>query len=114
MKVANSKCKTYVQSKTPFKGSNLWAEYCGDSYVVYSYGVHFPLFIYAEGAWFENEDKYQMIGTRCNYSVSTERQRQQARPVNTTVLLATSWMAKLALDGYKGIATERILRGVMV
>jgi len=114
MKVANSKCKTYVQSKTPFKGSNLYGEYIGDNYVVYSYGRHFPLFIYAEGAWFENEDKYWMDGTRCNFSVSTERQRQQARPACSTVLLARSWMEKLANEGYKALATERILRGVVV
>jgi len=56
--VANSKCRSYVAARLPFKGSNLFGEYINDQYVVYSYGAHFPAYVYSEGMWFENEDKF--------------------------------------------------------
>jgi len=104
-KVANSSCRPFVQEHKPFTGSNLYAVIHGyesddERYIVYSWGEHFPMFIYANGCWFENEDKY---------SRSTTRHNTQAHPLKSTVLLSTYWMRVLANEGYHAIAKERIL-----
>ncbi len=106
MKVANSKCRALVQQRKSFEGSNLYSRVYTNLnpdenwYVVYSYGEHWPLFIYANGCWFENED---------NYSQSTKRHRSQAHPHTNTILLSTAWMKRLAQGGWVAIAKERIL-----
>jgi hypothetical protein len=33
-------------------------------YVVYSYGEHWPLFVYEDGKWYENADKYSRSTTK--------------------------------------------------
>ena len=104
-KVANSKCRPFVQERKPFHGSNMYAVIHGydsddERYIVYSWGEHFPMFIYAGGCWFENEIKV---------SRSTSKHQTQAHPLRPTVLLSTYWMKQLATEGYHAIAKERIL-----
>jgi hypothetical protein len=111
-RVANSKCRFLVQSQLPFRGSNLWGEWMlhygengvtnAQQYVVLSYGYHFPLYIYANDMWFENED---------GYSRSTARHRTQARPTDKTILLGTRGMIALMQDGYQALVKQRILTG---
>ena len=104
-RVANSKCRQYVTDREPFRGSNLYGYFSlvdadHEVYTVYSYGDHYPMFIYTEGMWFENEDKY---------SRSTSRHHSQAKPYGiNTILLSTRWMQRLANNGYQSIAKERI------
>ncbi len=104
MKVANSAARSMVQQCRPFEGSNLFARNQSNAteqwYVVYSYGEHWPLFIHANGCWFENED---------SYSQSTKRHRSQAHPHTNTILLSTAWIKRLAQGGWAAIAKERIL-----
>ena len=104
-RVANAKCRQFVKDREPFRGSNLYGVYSlvdtdNEVYTVYSYGDHYPMFIYANGMWFENEDKY---------SRSTSKHHGQAHPHVPTILLSTRWMQRLANNGYQGIAKERIL-----
>jgi hypothetical protein len=105
-RVANTKCRPYVEKREPFKGSNLYGIYSlvdadHEVYTVYSYDTHHPLYIYTEGMWFENEDKY---------SPSTSKHLTQARPMGVRpILLSTRWMQRLANNGYQSIAKERIL-----
>lgn len=107
-KVANSKCRNYVVARLPFKGSNLWGEWVKplahdkQQYVVYSYGQHFPAYVYAEGMWFENEDKY---------SRTTARHLSQARPTDKTILMSTRAMIALVAEGYDYLVKQRILTG---
>ena len=109
-RIANRDARKYVQNREPFAGSNInaqWHHADGDDgdadwYVVYSYGAHWPLFVYANGCWFENEDKY---------SVSTSKHHTQCHPHTPTILLSTSWMKRLAQGGFEAIAKERILTG---
>lgn len=70
-RVANKDCRSYVERKEEFKGSNLYARKIGKIYVVYSYGEHYPMFLFRKGWWYENDD---------GSSRSTEKQRSQARP----------------------------------
>lgn len=70
---SNKNADTYTTNREPFKGSNTWGEWIKDLYVVYSYGRHFPMYVWDEqlGMWFGNADKY---------SRSTTRQQSQLRP----------------------------------
>ena len=90
-KTANKDCAPYVTKREEFKGSNLFGEWdrlseYGDisetytPYIVYSYGRHFPIYLYLNGVWYENTDKY---------SVSTSKHQTQARPEASTVKVDT-------------------------
>ena len=80
-----------MTNREEFKGSNLFGEWDGASdyfdisdtytpYIVYSYGRHFPIYLYLNGIWYENTDKY---------SVSTSKHQTQARPDASTVKVDT-------------------------
>jgi hypothetical protein len=77
MKVSNKNCRSLVEAKQPFMGSNLYAEQRGGSYVVFSYGEHYPMIICKPDPvsgverWFFNSSKY---------SSSTSRHLTHARP----------------------------------
>ena len=71
-RVANKDCRSYVERKEEFNGSNLYARNIGKIYVVYSYGKHYPMFLFKEGDWYENTD---------GYSVSTRKHHSQAKPM---------------------------------
>ena len=72
MKTANIRARDVVTvSKIPFKGSNTHGEYRNGSYVVFSYDWY-PIFVYKDGQWFENEE---------GYSMSTKKQMSQLRPL---------------------------------
>ncbi len=76
MKIANSKARALVQSQTPFTGSNTNAGMINGMYVVFSYGNHWPLFVYHNWVWFENTD---------SFSRSTSKHRSQLHPLTNTV-----------------------------
>lgn len=82
-RIANRDALLQVQNRIPFKGNNMYAEQRGDKYVVFSYGEHFPMFIYDNGTWFENLD---------NYSVTTSKHRSQAYPLCDTTRINTQAM----------------------
>lgn len=72
-KTANKVMHEQVNKLEVFKGSNVFSKDTGNLYIVFSYGEHFPMYIYDRSAqqWYGNTDRY---------SVSTSRQQQQARP----------------------------------
>lgn len=112
MKVPNKLAREFVQKQHPFEGSNLYGRFhttenpdgshTGSWYAVYSYGGHWPLFVYANDIWFENEDKF---------SSSTNRHRSQAHPHCPTVLLSTKNMFVVANGGYTELVKQRIFHG---
>lgn len=77
MKIPNYKAREYVQNRQPFTGSNTFGECVGNAYVVYSYGHHWPMFIYVDGKWYENANKR---------SVTTSRHQTQLRPYDTNLI----------------------------
>jgi hypothetical protein len=111
-KIPNRDARLHVEQRKPFEGSNIRGKWlCPTNaedverdgiYVVYSYGEHFPMYIYAENTWFENEDKV---------SRTTSKHQSQCRPTERTILLSTAWMKQLVAVGYGGIAKQRILKG---
>lgn len=60
MRIANTKAKDVIRKRLPFKGTNFFGESYPNGYVVYSYGYHFPLFVYVNKAcqWYGNSEKY--------------------------------------------------------
>jgi len=76
MKTANIRSRDLVVNRIPFKGSNTHAEYRNGTYVVFSYGWY-PVFVYKDGQWFENEE---------GYSMSTKKQMSQMRPYNFDII----------------------------
>lgn len=112
-KIANRDCRTYVQNRDAFIGSNLYAEHrlvggyplSSRHYTVYSYGFHFPLFIHVpDVGWFENED---------GYSRTTSKHRSQAHPHTDTYKLSTDAMKYLDDQGYRRFVEHYILTGEM-
>ena len=66
MKIPNHKAREKVINRCEFTGSNLFGEIRGGMYVVYSYGEHWPLWVYDNDVrgWFGNSDKYSRSTTR--------------------------------------------------
>ena len=84
--VSNINARPLVQSCTPFKGSNTFAEYINGVYVVFSYGYHFPLFAKIGEQWYKNSDKY---------STSTSKQSTQLNPLTDCIHLNTVELKKI-------------------
>ena len=99
-----NRCRQYVTARQAFHNSNrqLYGRHERGLYVVYSYGEHWPLFIYDGAQWLENSDRT---------SLTTSKHRTQTHPHCHTVLLSSKWMQRLAKGGYNAIAKERILTG---
>ena len=110
VKTSNIKCRTLVQSRQPFNGNNLFGVYLEGNealnltprYVVYSYGTHWPLFVWQAcdhgselGQWFENQDRY---------SVSTSKHHTQSHPHYPTTPMTTGAMIRIVQDGIAGLA----------
>lgn len=60
MRIANWKARQFVTEKKVFKGNNLFSEQLKNGYAVYSYGTHFPLYVYSgiTQNWYRNVSKY--------------------------------------------------------
>ena len=102
VKVVNGKARQYVQTRSPFRGSNCegyWTTIAPQPiagerkiYVVTSYGAHHPLFIYDPLAecWLENMTKA---------SVTTSKHRTQLHPHEKTIVCDTATMMKARWTG---------------
>lgn len=103
-KIANKNAREYVQNKQAFKGANLYGDWRyisnRDVYVVYSYGAHWPLFMYddAVGVWFENTERV---------SVSTSKHATQAHPHVPTIVCDTNTIKRAISEGVNAV----LLRG---
>jgi hypothetical protein len=102
--VPNIRCRSLVQAKKPFYGSNLFAEWRdeknGRVYTVYSYGYHFPMYVWTEHdqRWFANRDKY---------SVSTTRPQSLARPATAGTDMV--WCDTRTLDTVRAMGSGAAL-----
>lgn len=86
MKISNKNARRYVEQRWIFRGSNCFSEQRGSIYVVFSYGRHWPMFIYRDGQWYENGSEY---------SVTTSIQHSQLRPRATIEVLSVGEMLKM-------------------
>ncbi len=72
------------------------------TYVVYSYGEHFPMYVWSDDQWFENEDKY---------SRTTALHMTQARPTSNTIKMDTIMIMRVARTGYTALVKDRLRGG---
>lgn len=100
-----------------------WREFEHDKvYVVYSYGDHFPLYIYSPGAdaWFANSDKFSPTTTQHRYKAHPRKLvREEKYPFGERTYPVyewadcephdTEWMKEVAEHGMVG-RVSRILR----
>ena len=95
MRVRNKEVRYFVERQLPFKTAtgHLYGEQIGKRYVVFSYGPHFPIYLWKDGVWYGNIEKY---------SATTTRHQSVARPRVSEIHWKT-------LDEMKGLA--RPLKG---
>jgi hypothetical protein len=100
-RIANNKARDMVESLEEFQGSNMFGKLLKrtqgkdmdyELYVVYSYGSHFPMYIYdtKEQKWLGNSDKY---------SRSTTRQQSQAKPSDVDIWYNTEQLKDVIYHG---------------
>jgi len=82
VKIANRDAGRYAADKVVFVGSNLFAEWRtgtdeGTRYVVFSYGNHWPLYIW-------DVTTEQWYGNFSRFGVTTSKHFTQARPAGLT------------------------------
>jgi hypothetical protein len=107
-KITNVNASGYTVAKMPFKGSNLEGYWDTDPngeeyYVILSYGWY-PIFLFKNGIWFENVNRY---------SSATGRQMRNANPIKNNwelkqevYMLTTDDMKKLM----RGQSLEQVLQ----
>ena len=103
--VPGTRARQYVQQKVNFTNSSgsFYAvhSYSLRQYVVYSYGPHWPLFIYSAitKTWYENTDRY---GT------TTSKHHGQAHPLTDTIGLCCADMKLLDQHGPMALTKHRL------
>ena len=98
MKIANRDARSYVGNREVFTGSNTFSKYVENTtrYVVYSYGLHWPLFIHDRGTWYENIEKT---------SPTTSKHTTQCRPIGENFIpMDRESMLRIACEGIAGLA----------
>jgi hypothetical protein len=86
IRTSNQKARQFVQNRQEFKGANTFAESHGQVYIVFSYGHHWILFVWKDGVWYENKDKY---------SATTSKHRSQLHPLTDTVKMSHEEIRKM-------------------
>ncbi len=89
VRTANNSARDLVKNKIPFKGNNTDGKYENGSFVVSSYNWY-PIFVYKDGQWFENKDKY---------SVSTSKQTSQLRPFSEDIIMVGTDTLRKIISG---------------
>ena len=95
LKTSNKNASIYTSKKQDFRGANTFGSWKVTTnknpvYVVYSYGYHFPIYVFKAGIWYENGDKY---------SVSTSKQQTQLRPEIDGAFIVTTTEKMQSLIG---------------
>lgn len=87
----NNRRLFFVRNPKTTHGS-VYSEARDNLYIVYSYGYHFPMWVYdyAIGKWIGNESKY---------SVSTSKQQSKTRPDDVSFWFSTDELKHLIGKG---------------
>ena len=104
-----------VEARVAFKGNSVFSSWVSPNlYVVYSYGTHFPMYVYdasacvfggfgnviGKGAWLGNTDRY---------SVTTSKHQGKTRPREVSKWLDTESLKNVLYEG--GYTRHLIMRG---
>jgi hypothetical protein len=99
-RVANRYARAYVQQRKPFRGNNTFGTYIDGRYVVYSFGAHWPMFVYDDGRWFANSSLYGQ---------TTSKHRSQLHPLTDCTLLPLDGIHDIVAYGFLGTLTRRLV-----
>jgi hypothetical protein len=105
-RLANTELRGPIQRREMFKtnSGSVFPRREGNLYVVYSYGTHFPMWVY-DGEidqWFGNSDKY---------SRTTSKHQSQTRPfVDMTMTHTRTLQQIIAWGGYTEYTAARVGR----
>lgn len=102
--IKNSDARKYVSDRKPFTNTNktMWGERYDDMYIAYSYGEHYPMYVYDYNAeqWFGNSQKS---------SRTTQRHKTQAMPDGDIRFANTDTLRAMILaGGYVSHCAKRI------
>ena len=95
-----------TSNQTPYSQSNWW--HGAELYIVYSYGEHYPMYVYDYGTktWFGNETKS---------SRTTERHKTHARPDGYIDWCSASYLQSIIRHGsYAAHCARAVTREVSV
>lgn len=107
-RINNRDSSKYVSHLKEFRGSNMYALHLHGNnkhtYVVYSYGVHWPMWVYDYGTreWYGMKDKF---------SRTTSKQQGQSHPDVSDKNIHwfdEAMMLKIAAHGYNGTIADRL------
>lgn len=95
VRINGRSAREYVRARKPFRNSNnqlysLWETPL--LYVVYSYGSHWPLFVWDGFQWYENEERY---------SRTTTQHRSNAHPHGEVQRRSCAWLKQFIRDRVK-------------
>lgn len=102
-KISRREAAVKVQRRDLFTGSNIFGNWYDDLYIVFSYGKHWPLFIYDKSVeqWFGNEDKY-------SHTTSTHFSMLHPGVDNMTMLGVEDMLRLVKVGSYKNMVKERL------
>jgi hypothetical protein len=94
--------RTRVNDREVFKGNSVYSEHTGANlYCVYSYGSHFPMYVY-------DYVIEKWIGNTSKYGVTTSKHQSKCHPNNVSFWLDTDGMKELIqLGGFVQYKTAR-------
>ena len=108
-KISNKQLEEYTKDLTEFVNhtDTVFARSTDELYVVYSYGEHFPMYIYDHQSemWFGNSDRYSPTTTR--HQTLAQPQDEMINRVTTQDLLDI-----IHCGGYRNYCSDRC--GVLV
>lgn len=100
-----------IRAKEAFNFTNIFGEFRGERittsqsipprYVVYSYGVHYPLYVYDYEAcqWYGNADKS---------TATTERHKAKFKPYSVAQWVDSETLQHIAVSGIVNTTAERM------
>lgn len=101
----NKQARELVLDKQEFKTSNgtIYGTHnlLADTYTVYSYGPHFPMYVYdyTTNQWYGNSDRY---------SRTTSKHQSRCRPPSVAEWYPTHTMQQIAAHGIAGSVYHRL------
>lgn len=68
IRVTRRTARTAVETRSDFKGSNMFGQTLPNGvYAAFSYGPHWPMYVYKDGRWYGNSSRYSQ-STSCQSS----------------------------------------------
>lgn len=103
-----------VEGLSSFKGNSVFASWVDGLYCVYSYGQHFPMYVYdSEATLFDEKGnpirKGVWLGNTDRYSVTTSKHQGKCRPRTVDKWLNTEQLKDVIYEG--GYVRHLIYRG---